>query len=163
MIRQKSQVQHVGVADEHVGGPGLEGLAGRRGSVAVINGRGQERGGEGGVQFPQGLELVLFQGLKGKKVKGPGLGFGHHGGQHRQVVNQGLAAGRGRGRQQVLALAHRGQGLALVAVQAVDAQAGQGLHQGLGQIQVPCEILHRLGREILAVSQDVPVIRGFFE
>ena len=41
----------------------------RRG-VAVVDGRGQERGGQGGVQFLQGLELVLLQGLQGEKIEG---------------------------------------------------------------------------------------------
>ena len=76
--------------------------------------------------------MVLLQGLEGKKIKGLALGLGHEGLQNRQVVNQGLAAGRGRGYQKVFALPDRSQGFSLMAVQAVDTQARQGLHQGSG-------------------------------
>ena len=70
VVGQQTHMQHVRVADEHLGRTGLDGLAlGRRG-VAVIDGRPQERGGQGGVQFLEGLELILFQGLQGKKVQG---------------------------------------------------------------------------------------------
>ena len=63
VIRQKPQVQHVRVADEDVGRFGFQDLALGRGRVAVIDGCGEERGGQGRVQFPECFELVLFQGL----------------------------------------------------------------------------------------------------
>ena len=75
MVRQEPHVQHVRVADEDVGRPGPEGLALGRRRVAVVDGGVEKRGGQGGVQLLQGLELVLLQGLQGEEIEGvaPGI------------------------------------------------------------------------------------------
>ena len=57
------------------GGLRLDGLALGRRRVAVIDGRGQGRGGEGRVQLLEGLELVLLQRLQGKEIQGMAPGF----------------------------------------------------------------------------------------
>ncbi len=70
----QAHVEHVRVADEHVGRLGLDGLALGRRRVAVIDGGGQKRVGQGGVQFLEGLELVLLQGLQREQIQGVALG-----------------------------------------------------------------------------------------
>ena len=100
------------------GGLRLDGLALGRRRVAVIDGRGEKREGEGGVQLLEGLELVLLQRLQGKQIQGVALGFGQERLQDRQIINQGLAAGRGGGHQQVLPRPDVRQRLPLVGVES---------------------------------------------
>ncbi len=117
--RQQAHMQHVRVADQHVGRLGLDGLALARRGVAVINRGPQKWGGQGGVQFLQGLELVLLQlqRLQGEEIEGVAAVVPEERFQHRQIVNQGLAAGGGRGHQQVLAGPDVRQGLGLMAIE----------------------------------------------
>jgi len=114
VVRHQPHVEHVRVGDEHMRRVRLDGLARRRRRVAVINGRGQGRGGQGRVQLLEGFQLVLLQGLQGKQVQGVAPGFGQERLQYRQIIDQRLAAGRGGGHQQVLAGSNGGQGLPLV-------------------------------------------------
>ena len=74
VVGHETHVEHVRVADDHVGRLGLDALALGRRRVAVIDGRGQKREGEGGVQLLEGLELVLLQRLQGEQIQGVALG-----------------------------------------------------------------------------------------
>ena len=124
--RQQAHMQHVRVADQHVGRLGLDGLALARRGVAVVNRGPQKWGGQGGVQFLQGLELVLLQGFQREKIEGVAAVVPEERLQHRQIINQGLAAGGGRGHQQVLAGPDMRQGLGLVAIEPGNPQTLQG-------------------------------------
>ena len=143
------------------GGLRLDGLALGRRRVAVIDGGGEKREGQGGVQLLEGLELVLLQRLQGKEIQGVAPGFGQERFQYRQIINQRLAAGRGRGHQQVLPGPDGRQGLPLVGVEPGNPQALQGLQHRRRQPLVPHGILHRLLRQIMIMPENIPVSRRF--
>ena len=157
VVRHKPHVEHVRVSDEHVRRVRLDGLARRRRRVAVINGGRQGRGGQGRVQLLEGFQLVLLQGLQGKEIQGVAPGFGQERFQYRQIINQRLAAGGGSGHQQVLAGANGGQGLALVRVEPGNPQALQGPQHHRRQPRIPHGILHRLLRQIMIMTENIPV------
>ena len=52
------------------------------------------------------------------------------------------------------------QGLALVGVKALDAQAPEGVHQVIRQPDLSRGILHRLGFLIMIIGDDVLIIGG---
>ena len=103
---QHGQMDHLRVGHDDVGRVGADLLAEVGRGVAVVDGgrgttvvvHGQQPG-----QLVEGLELVLGQGLEGKEIERLGLGIGQTALHDRQVVGQGLAAGRGRGRHDVAA------------------------------------------------------------
>ena len=124
---EQGGVQHVRGGDEHVRRRGLDFTAAMGGGVAVVDIHPQFP-----VEAPQkGLELVelvLLQGLERKDVQRPGAGVLQEGGDHRRVVDQGLAAGGGGGQGHVVALQGSFDALGLVAVQGRDP--GGGDHPG---------------------------------
>ena len=163
VVRHKPHVEHVRVGDEHMRRVRLDGLALRRRRVAVINGRGQGRGGQGRVQLLEGLQLVLLQGLQGKQIQGVAPGFGQERFQYRQIIDQRLAAGRGGGHQQVLPRPDGGQGLPLVGVEPGNPQTLQGRQHHRRQPRIPHRVLHRLLRQIMIMTENIPVFSGFFQ
>ncbi len=161
--RQQPHMQHVRVADQHVGRLGLDRLALARRGVAVVNRGPQERGGQGGVQFLQGLELVLLQGLQGEEIKGVAAVVPEQRFQHRQIIDQGLAAGRRRGHQQVLAGPDVPQGLGLMAIEPGNPQALQGRAQGHRQPEIVRAIGRHLLGQIAVMTDNIPMVSGGFE
>ncbi len=162
VVGEQPQVQHVRVADEDLGVLRLEGLALRGWRVPVVDGRPNERGGQGPVQLPQGLELVLLQGLQGEEVERVPLRVLQKRFQDRQIIDERLAAGRGRGHQDIPARPDGRQGLPLVVIQPGDAQTLQGLSQGPRQPNL-VGIRRGLRLQVPPVGEDVPVVRGLLQ
>ena len=115
VVRQDAGVQHVRVGDHHVAllADRLPGVVRR---VAVI-GEGLDVRLQFADETMHFRHLVVGQGLCGKEVDGPGLGLLEDLLEHGDVVAQGLAAGRGRDEDHVLALVHQLDGAGLVAVE----------------------------------------------
>ena len=90
-------------------------------------------------------------------------GFGQERLQYRQIVDQRLAAGRWGGHQQVLALPDRGQGLPLVGVEPANPQTLQSRQHHGRQPRIPHRVLHRLLRQIMIMTENIPVFGGFFQ
>ena len=95
---------------------------------------------EAGTEFGQavghalgGLQLILRERLGGEQVEGRGLRVLEQGLEHRQVVAEGLAAGRAGHHHRVLAAAHGVERLGLVQEEPLDPLGGQRRAKTLGQ------------------------------
>ena len=159
VVGQDALVQHVRVGDHDVAA-GADGPPRRLGRVAV-EGEGLDVGAQVGDQAVHLQHLVLAQGLGRKQVQGPGLGLAQDGVQHRQVVAEGLAAGRRRGHHQGTAGQGQAHRLGLVAVQLLDAARGQHRRQPRIELRRQVGVARRLRRQHFPagdVAQE-PVVR----
>lgn len=155
-------MQHVRIADQHVGRLRFDGLALAGRGVAVVNGGPEEWGGQGGVEFFQGLELVLLQRLQREEIKGVPAVFPEERFQHREIINQGLAAGGGRGHQQIFPGPDVRQGLGLMAIEPENPQPLQGRGQGQRQPEIVRAIFRHLLGQIAVMTDNIPMVsRGF--
>ena len=115
VVGQDACVEHVRVGDHHVAllADCLSGVVRR---VAVI-GEGLDVRFQFADETMHFRHLVVGQGLCGEEIDGPGLGLLEDLLEHGDVVAQGLAAGRGRDKDHVLALMDQLDGAGLVAVE----------------------------------------------
>ena len=156
VMGQDTQMQHFRVADEHRGrvAPDLAPEMVR--GVAVIQG-----GGGAGVLGPcggegvKGRKLVLGQGLERKKIQGACVGVAQVAFQHGQVVNEALAAGRGRGCHNGVPGADMVCGQGLMAIEARDAALFKGTAYGRGPGQARGGI-PGFGRRQQTVAGNLP-------
>jgi hypothetical protein len=111
-----TRVDHIRVGDQDRRRVVPELFAQALGGVAVID-RGHLVHAAGKGQLIKGRELILAQGFQGKQKQSLGAGFRDQVLQDRQGVYQGLAAGRGGGDHQILALPGQVKGPGLVGVQ----------------------------------------------
>ena len=131
MMRQERQMEHLRIGQERRGRvlPNLLAEPGR--GVAVVDG-----GPGSGVLGPVGregleaLQLVLGQGLQGEEVQGPAVRVRQEALDDRQVVDQGLAAGRGGGHHHVAAGTGHVPGQGLMGIETGHAHVVQNaLHR----------------------------------
>ncbi len=135
VVRQDAGVQHVRVGDDdpgilaHFGPGGLRCVAvvGAHRDVLVIRQQAVE-----GFQF--GL-LVLGQRFGREQVQRPAFRQAHQAVEHRQVVGQGLAAGRPGHQGDVLALPGVRPYVGLMAVQAGKTAPGEHIRQRRVQVK----------------------------
>jgi hypothetical protein len=125
MVGQDARVHHVRVGDDDATAP-PDGAPRIGRCVAVIGvcGDGGARPRGEGVELG---DLVVRERLRREEIQCPGLGRGEQRRQHGQVVDERLAAGRGRGDDDVLATQHRRDGIGLVCVECLDAPAAERL------------------------------------
>ena len=156
MVRQQGQMQHLGIADEHRGRVAADLAPEMIAGVAVVEGgRGPGLLGPAGDQALQPGQLVLGQGLEREKIEGAGLAVTQMAFQHRQVVDQALAAGRGRGHHHGMPGADVVRGQGLMAVKAAQAAFLQRAPDGRGPRQAAFRV-HGRTRGLAAV---VPHLR----
>ena len=131
VVRQDRLVQHVGVADDDVAvqADRLPRIAGR----VAVEGEGTQAELARVVELEQFGDLVLGQRLGREQVERLGLPR-HRRGDHGEGVAQALAGSGRRDHHHVLALAHGGPGLGLMAVELVDAAGFQRGGEGGRQV-----------------------------
>jgi hypothetical protein len=165
VVGQDAGVQHVGRRDEHVRRivPQLAPLRG--GGVAVVDRDAdpRARNAQRARVLLQAPALVLLERLQGKEVERAGLRVRQRAPEHREVVDQRLAARRRRGEDDVLLLLLTGVGAdarfeeldgpRLVGVEMVDP----AVREHRGEIPEPVGHSHRqrrwAGVECLVVAQ----------
>ena len=151
VVREKRQVQEIGVADENLGRIGLElrPAVGRR--VAV-----QDLGPDAGPareELPQGLELVLLERLGGKQEEGAGLGVAEQVLQDGKLIRQALPRCRPGDDQDVPAGPGERHGVDLVGVEPFDADLLQSLPEWLGERGSQVGKTRRPGGDLLDVDE----------
>ena len=141
MVRQQGQVQHLGIADEHRGRVAADLAPEMVAGVAVVKGgRGPGLLGPAGDQALQPGQLVLGQGLEREKIEGAGLAVAQMALQDRQIVDEALAAGRGRGHHHGMPGADVVRGQGLMAVKAAQTALLQRAPDGRGPGQAAFRI-----------------------
>ena len=141
MVRQQGQVQHLGIADEHRGRVAADLAPEMVAGVAVVKGgRGPGLLGPACDQALQPGQLVLGQGLEREKIEGAGLAVAQMALQHRQIVDEALAAGRGRGHHHGMPGADVVRGQGLMAVKAAQTALLQRAPDGRGPGQAAFRI-----------------------
>ena len=98
VVGEDARVQHVGRGDQHVRRVVAQLLSRGGGCVAVVDRRANARAGQSeraGV-FLEALALILLERFQREQIEGARLGVCERAPQHRQVVDERLAA-RGRG------------------------------------------------------------------
>ena len=131
VVRQDARVQHVRVGDHQVGA-GPDGFARVLRSVAVV-GKGSKIVAQLFRPAVELHQLVLRQGLGGKKVERPRIRIFNQLAQDRQVVTKRFAGGRGSHHHDVLSLVRQGGGNGLVRVEVFNALRPEGLLDALGK------------------------------
>ena len=123
VVGQDAGVEHVGVGDHYVAllADGLTRVIRR---VSVI-GEGFDVGLELADEAMHLVHLVLGQGLGGKEIDCPGLGFFQDLLEHRDVVAQSLAARRWCHEDHVPAVTYKVDGMGLMAVELGNAALGE--------------------------------------
>ena len=155
VVGQDAQVQHVGVGEQDAR-LAAQRVRARLGGVAVVGAKACAFQLALG-QLLQAAELILGQRLGGKEVQGAGAPVVEERFQDRDVVGQGLAAGRAGGQDHVLPGADGVDGLGLVGVQPLSADVAQGRFQSRRQRPVQLAIARLAGRQVLHVDHLVPV------
>ena len=96
VVREDSDVEHVGIGQDEIGAPPDRGAVLAR-RVAVIDRVPQS----GEAQLAELARLVLSKRLGGIEVEGPGVIVGRNGVEHRKVEGERLARGGAAGEDQV--------------------------------------------------------------
>ena len=151
VVREKREVQEVGVADENLGRIGLElrPAVGRRVAVQDLGPDARSPREE----LPEGLQLVLLQRLGGKQEQGAGLGVREQVLQDGKLIGQALPGGRPGDDQDVPAGPGERHGVDLVGVEPLDADLLQGLPERLGERGRQIGETRRPGGNLLDVDQ----------
>ena len=150
VVGQDSLMEHVGVRQDHVALV-AQAAPNALGRVAVIRARLKP---DVVAHFGEAIEraqLVLGQGLGGVHVQHGRVRIGEDRLDRRDLIAQGLAAGRARYDDHVAAAAHLPDGVALVTVEPVHAQRREGgVHPGVGH-HIPA-VPRRTGGDLLHVD-----------
>ncbi len=156
VVGEDAGVEHVRVGQDDVAA-GPDGLAGVLGRVAVV-GEDPDLLGQAPVDVVELGLLVLGQGLGREEVEGPRRGVLQDGVEDRKVVAEGLAGGRRRHDDDVLAFLERLPARALVGEELGEALGRQGLAQGRVDVVgvVPERAL--LGRQVLDGLDGVALV-----
>ena len=125
MVREDVGVQHVRVGDHDVASL-PDGLARGGLGIAVI-GIGFDVHAKGLDHIIEAADLIGRERLGGEEVQGARVVVFQDGGNHRQIVAQGLSAGGGGDHHKVAPLLRQAEALRLVAVQPVDAARAKHL------------------------------------
>ena len=159
MVRQQGQMQHLGIADEHRGRVAADLAPEVVAGVAVVKGgRGPGLLGPACDQALQPGQLVLGQGLEREKIEGAGLAVAQVAFQYGQVVDQALAAGRGRGHHHGMPGADMVRGQGLMAVKAAQAAFLQRAPDG----RRPGQAAFRVYGRTRGLAAMVPYLRPQF-
>ena len=151
VVREKRQVQEVGVADENLGRIGLElrPAVGRRVAIQDLGPDARPLREE----LPEGLQLVLLERLGGKQEQGAGLGVAEQVLQDGKLIRQALPGRRPGDDQDVPAGPGVRHGVDLVGVEPLDADLLQGLPERRGERGRQIGKAWRPGRNLLDVDQ----------
>ena len=128
VVGKNSGVEHVGIRDHDVA-LSADRLPGVVGGVPVV-GEGPDVGLHLADQAVDFVHLVLGEGLRREKIQGAGFRLFEDFLQDRQVVAQGLAAGRRGDQNDALAFPDQVHGLRLVAVKPADSPGRKDGLQG---------------------------------
>jgi hypothetical protein len=151
VVREKRQVQEIGVADENLGRIGLE-LRPAVGRCVAVQDLGPDAG-PAREELPEGLELVLLERLGGKQEEGAGLGVAEQVLQDGKLIRQTLPGCRPGDDQDVPAGPGERHGVDLVGVEPLDADLLQSLPEWLGERGSQVGKARRPGGDLLDVDE----------
>ena len=146
MIRQNPEMQHLGIGDQDIGGIFADFSALIVRSVAIIKGHcgaGLARPVNG--QPFKGLLLILSQSLQREKIESCRLRIAQVTLEKGQVVDQRLAAGRGRGHDNVAAGADDVHGQGLMGIKGLHASGIKHVLHGAGPGTACFPVFRRFG------------------
>ena len=124
VMRQDARMQHVGIGQDQIGAS-AHGTARILRRIAVV--REHPELGQRFRQLFQLRELILRERLRRKQIQDPRVAVVEQTLERRQVVAEGLAGGRRRDHDDVLAARDRLPGARLVSVELLDAAGAQRL------------------------------------
>ena len=153
VMGQYARVEHIRIGHHHMAG-GADGGAGGRGGVAVV-GIALDRLAQEVYERVQLGGLIGGERLCGEEIEGARVGILEDRVQHGQIVAQGLAGGRGRDHNDVLALKRRRHRLMLMAVQLMNAALVHRLNHARIERIGERLIARGAGRHLLPAG-DVP-------
>lgn len=159
MMGQNAQMQHFRIADQHGGRPEPNLAPGIVRRIAVIQRNGGARLFRPCLhQRPERSHLILRQRLEGKEIQRPGIGIAQKFRQHRQGIDQALAAGRGRRHNNAAAAPNKVRRFGLMPVQGraspLKTPRAQGFFHSLRPRQATTAVF-RLPRRQAAMVADL--------